>query len=177
MPYKIFLKIDLKLKWRIEIFYLSYLFFSLSENVTLCENFHYFIRVFLFLKSDWFLAFFFFQGILPWKQHSLASVSSLSSENPSFTVSSVETREPGLFLQEVSQCLGIQQLFPEVNNHVRCLWMDCMAKCPVTIFMEEWFKKTKQNWRKGKFQESAQCHLGFLSSWKKRVLQIWATRL
>lgn len=71
-------------------------------------------------------------------------MSSLSSENPSFTVSSVETREPGLFLQEVSQCLGIQQLFPEVNNHVRCLWMDCMAKWPVTIFMEEWFKKKKK---------------------------------
>ncbi|CAI9171849.1 unnamed protein product [Rangifer tarandus platyrhynchus] len=31
------------------------------------------------------------QGVLPWKQHSLASMSSLSLENPLFTMSSVGT--------------------------------------------------------------------------------------
>lgn len=42
-------------------------------------------------------------GVLFWKQHSLASMSSLSMrENRSLNMSSKEIKEPGLFLQEVS---------------------------------------------------------------------------
>lgn len=45
-------------------------------------------------------------GILPWKQHNLASMSSLSMrENPSLSMSAIETKEPGLFLQDVSWSL------------------------------------------------------------------------
>lgn len=41
-------------------------------------------------------------GLLYWKRHNLASLSSLSMrENPSFSVSSRETKEPGSFLQDV----------------------------------------------------------------------------
>ena len=118
---------------------MSYLF-------SLSKNFHYFIKSF-FWKSGRCLTLFVclfvfcsFQGFLPWKQHSLAPTSSLSLESPLFTVSSVGTENQVCSFKTCPRAFGTAA-FPEVNDHVRCLWEDRRAKWPDIIFMEEWFKK------------------------------------